>query len=832
MNCLTHIYKASYLLKYVPNAWLDVRVVFIPKPGKTDYTIPRSFRPITLMNFMYKILEKVLLWDNEEHVLKFKPLHDNQHGFRKGRSCDSALTSLVSRIESSFIDKGLGFTLCAFLDFTGAYDNLTNRSMLNALRTRGCREEFIGWIFDFLKHRVINTSLRGISMRCFPTKGAPQGAVTSPWLWNDVDDGFLSMFDEDPEIFTEGYADDCVLVITGSDPLHMRNRLQQAMNKAQEWAGRQGLEFSGSKTQVVLFTRKQKKSYKIPPKLAFGATEIPFSEVTRHLGVWLDNKLSFRYHLDLKIKKCKYVVNRLSGAMGKFWGISPQMAMWAWKGIARPMLTFGALVWAKVCRFKTTREKLQTLQRQSMKSLSYFRKSTPSLGLETMTNTTPLDLHILNVAAQALIRTKGHEKFTVMQLLTEVEALKGHRQFIDEYLFEMGFDRVETQLDDIPREFCWNKRYTVDKSSMSKEAKKMYGVPKGDTPVAIYTDGSKIGALAGCGIAPFKAKNVVDGKLTGKAKEVPCGSSRDWNSCHLGDVSVFQAEMYAIFRTAAYIIEHAETQALMGTEIAIYSDSQAVVHALCQYETNSHLLLTTIQALNEAAKATRSMLIIRWCKGHAGHDGNERADFYAKDGAEDTDQMVDDPPLATYSNLKSEIKELIWENWNTRWRDHCPIEARCRQTKAFFPELNRRLANSFIQSDRTTLSKLILLVSGHNFLNYHKNIIDNQLVELGLKNEDEVQSAKCDFCYIEGQEEEFRPVQTTIHLFSDCEKFANARLRNFGEPFMEPPFDLTKNQILKFIWDIQLDVLPMMDIEKEQRLNQLLLERRAKRRKT
>ena len=115
VNCLTHIYKASYLLKYVPKAWLDVRVVFIPKPGKTSYTEPRSFRPITLMNFQHKILEKLLLWMNEEMVLKERPLHNNQHGFRKGRSCDSALTSLLSRIEGSFVDKKQGFALCAFL---------------------------------------------------------------------------------------------------------------------------------------------------------------------------------------------------------------------------------------------------------------------------------------------------------------------------------------------------------------------------------------------------------------------------------------------------------------------------------------------------------------------------------------------------------------------------------------------------------------------------------------------------------------------------------------------------------------------------------------------
>ena len=66
---LTRIYKASYLLGYIPKKWLDIRMVFIPKPGKKSYSEPRAYRPISLMNFLLKILEKLLLWHNEEKVL-------------------------------------------------------------------------------------------------------------------------------------------------------------------------------------------------------------------------------------------------------------------------------------------------------------------------------------------------------------------------------------------------------------------------------------------------------------------------------------------------------------------------------------------------------------------------------------------------------------------------------------------------------------------------------------------------------------------------------------------------------------------------------------------
>ena len=43
--------------------------------------------------------------DNEENILKFNPLHPKQHGFRKGKSTCSALTSFVGQIEHAIINR-------------------------------------------------------------------------------------------------------------------------------------------------------------------------------------------------------------------------------------------------------------------------------------------------------------------------------------------------------------------------------------------------------------------------------------------------------------------------------------------------------------------------------------------------------------------------------------------------------------------------------------------------------------------------------------------------------------------------------------------------------
>lgn len=38
-------------MSYVPSLWGEVRVVFVPKVGRSDYSDPKAFRPISLSFF-------------------------------------------------------------------------------------------------------------------------------------------------------------------------------------------------------------------------------------------------------------------------------------------------------------------------------------------------------------------------------------------------------------------------------------------------------------------------------------------------------------------------------------------------------------------------------------------------------------------------------------------------------------------------------------------------------------------------------------------------------------------------------------------------------------
>jgi hypothetical protein len=65
-----------------------VNVIFIPKPGKNDYTDRRAFRPISLMSVLFKTLERFVLWHIEETSQNRHPMQGSQYCFCKDKSTD------------------------------------------------------------------------------------------------------------------------------------------------------------------------------------------------------------------------------------------------------------------------------------------------------------------------------------------------------------------------------------------------------------------------------------------------------------------------------------------------------------------------------------------------------------------------------------------------------------------------------------------------------------------------------------------------------------------------------------------------------------------------
>jgi len=101
------IFRACIALQYIPISWRTSRVVFVPKPGRTDYTTVTAFRPISLMSFLLKTLERLVdRFIRDDNLMKY-PLNENQHAYITGKSTDTALHVLVGKQKKLYIIRNM-----------------------------------------------------------------------------------------------------------------------------------------------------------------------------------------------------------------------------------------------------------------------------------------------------------------------------------------------------------------------------------------------------------------------------------------------------------------------------------------------------------------------------------------------------------------------------------------------------------------------------------------------------------------------------------------------------------------------------------------------------
>ena len=98
------VYNSILRLNYWPVTLKQAKVIMVPKPGKDPNEVS-SYRPISLLPVLSKILEKLILLKltNEPNSMNWIPWH--QFGFRKSHSTIQQCHRLVDTINEALEDK-------------------------------------------------------------------------------------------------------------------------------------------------------------------------------------------------------------------------------------------------------------------------------------------------------------------------------------------------------------------------------------------------------------------------------------------------------------------------------------------------------------------------------------------------------------------------------------------------------------------------------------------------------------------------------------------------------------------------------------------------------
>ncbi|KAJ8020472.1 RNA-directed DNA polymerase from mobile element jockey [Holothuria leucospilota] len=198
------LFQKSVSSGCLPAAWLDANITPIYKKG--ERSDPANYRPVSLTSIPCKLLEHIIHRHIMDHFDKFNVLADVQHGFRKGRSCETQLSALVDDIMKILDNRSQADLI--IMDFSKAFDTVPHQRLLNKLKHVGIRNNILNWIEKFLTNRYQRVLIDGTSSdKSKVISGVPQGTVLGPLL-------FLVYINDLPANIQSSvrlFADDCVL---------------------------------------------------------------------------------------------------------------------------------------------------------------------------------------------------------------------------------------------------------------------------------------------------------------------------------------------------------------------------------------------------------------------------------------------------------------------------------------------------------------------------------------------------------------------------------------------------------------------------------------------
>lgn len=307
---LVHIVNESFEEGTFPDR-LKLSKVY-PKLKKGDATQLNSYRPISLVPTFSKVLEKAALIRLRKHVEEHDLQTKSQHGFTKGRSTNSAIIDLVETIIDHIEDGNT--TTGIFLDLSKAFDCLSHSLLLHKLKTIGVRGASADWFASYLGdrsqvveviHKLNNTTTSTRSSPLPIKNGVPQGSVLGPVLFTLFVNDMPYQLADFSEVHM--YADDTALTLGAKSPDNLDIQSFIAYSMAVQYCHQKDLVVNEEKTQQMVIGKNREDVSGIPG-LAM-STEI------KHLGVTLDQNLTWNNHVDIvcgKLSSGLYVLRRIS----------------------------------------------------------------------------------------------------------------------------------------------------------------------------------------------------------------------------------------------------------------------------------------------------------------------------------------------------------------------------------------------------------------------------------------------------------------------------------------------------------------------------------------
>jgi len=312
-------------------------MVFMLKPGK-DPTLPSSYRPISLLDTVGKLFEKILLNRVLKEVNERGLLHDEQFGFRPRLSTTLQLAHLVERVNRNLDKRRL----------TGAvFDTVWVEGLLYRLTVLNFPSYVLKTISSYGRSKrhssqphppVAACGLCLPGRNCFPCAVQPvckrRADAVSPRRAGSLRGRHGS----------GGHV---------RSPYLLVSYLEAYLCRLRDWR----ISVNVSKSTAMLFTPRRIHR---PKPIQFLGEPVAWVETARYLGVTLDTRLTWSAHINQLGRKAAQRLGMFGALCNKRSVLYIRNGVLLYKQLIRPVMEYACQVWSSPARSHV--RKVQVLQ--------------------------------------------------------------------------------------------------------------------------------------------------------------------------------------------------------------------------------------------------------------------------------------------------------------------------------------------------------------------------------------------------------------------------------------------------------------------------------------
>ena len=336
-----------------------------------------NYRPISLLNVISKIYERVVYNQLYEYFVTNNLFYKSQYGFRTQHSTEDAAIELIDQVHHIFENDAYDQVLAVFLDLSKAFDTIDHDILIYKLKHYGIDGEPLRWLLSYLTDRKQYIKLEDVTSDLMDISvGVPQGSILGPLLFliyiNDVCRA-SSVLD-----FIH-FADDTTLSknlaffgLSGTlSPEQSQRRINVELKKVYDWLCVNKLSLNVSKTRSMVFKNPKLPTVSLPFDIEINGEKVKNVSEFNFLGIMLDEFLTWTPHT----KKVTSSVSRSLGVIKRVRSFLPiPVLKTLYSTLILPHLTYGLKLWG------VNRKPIEMLQKRAVRVITlskYFAHTSP-----------------------------------------------------------------------------------------------------------------------------------------------------------------------------------------------------------------------------------------------------------------------------------------------------------------------------------------------------------------------------------------------------------------------------------------------------------------------